>query len=1027
MIAWFTRNSVAANLLMWGILASGLFSVTQLIPLEVFPNIETNRITVQMSLRGASPQDVEKGITIKIEESLSELEGIKEVTSVSSEGNASVSIEVESNYDARQLLADVRGKIDSINNFPVDAENATVSLAIRKRDVIVVTLSSTYNEMETREYAQQIRDDLVQIQGISQVQLTGVREFEISIEVSQDRLLQYGLTISDLSNAIKTSSLDLSSGNLKTVNGDILINLKNQAYDKGQFEQIPIKTFLSGSKLKLSDIATVRNGFEESPISSKFNNKNAVFIDVFRVGDESAIDVADKVKTLIQKKQSSLPEGFELSYWDDDSQIVKNRIETLLNSAVQGSILIILLLTLFLRPAIAIWVFVGIPISFMGAFLVMPYFGVTINVLSLFGFILVLGIVVDDAIVTGENIYSHLKKSESGEMAAINGTKEISTPVTFGVLTTVAAFLPLAFIEGRRAILFTQLPIVVVPVLIFSLIESKLILPSHLKHLTLRKEKDEQSIFEKFQHWFADGFENSILKYYQPILKTTLQNKATTLSLFVGTLALIIAFIYGGWIKFTFFPRIPSETIKVTLKMPVGTPFEVTHKHIEYISKKAEVLKDKYTDLKAGSVILNIMATTGGRGGTSETGEVKFEITPPEKRTIKIGSRELANEWRKLIGEIVGAESLAFRAERGRISSPINIQLNGSSIQALDAISQEIKSYLREFKPIFDITDSLSDGKEEIKLSLNNLGRHLGFSELELSQQVRQAVYGQQVQRIQRGRDDVRVMIRFPKTERKSISDLQNLLVTSKQGAKIPLGNIANLSNSIGTSSIKRINSFRTINIEADVEKNNINMVVFQKELNQYLTNLISKYPGITYTLEGEAREQKDTFSSLFFSLLMASFAIYTLLAIPFKSYVQPFIVMSVIPFGIIGAVMGHLLLGMNLTILSLMGMLALIGVVVNDSLVLVDYINKKYAQTNDLTNALSTAGAARFRPIMLTSLTTFFGLVPLLFEQSTQAQFLIPMATSLAFGVLISTFTTLIIIPVNYMIVEKAREWFKT
>lgn len=1020
MIAWFAKNSVASNLLMISIVAFGLFSLTKLTPLEIFPDFASDEVSISMSLKGATPQDVEEGITIKIEEAIADLEGITDITSSSSEGSASISVELDSSYNSTDLLADIKSRVDAINTFPDDADRAVIKKSVHSRAVIDLTITSIYGEKELREYAQNVKDELLQINGISQVSLLGVRDFEISIEVSQDTLLEYGLSISDISSAISSSSLDLSSGNLKTNAGDILVSLKGQAYTKDSFSSIIIKKDIDGSVLRLEDIAKISDGFEESKLRARFNGQNAIIVKIKRIGKQSAIAVADKVKDYISSKQDYLPVGYEVSYWDDDSTIVKSRLSTLLTNAIQGSILIIILLTLFLRPAIAFWVFIGIPVSFAGAFFVMPLFDVSLNVLSLFGFILVLGIVVDDAIVTGENIYTHLRTSESSEMAVINGTKEISVPVTFGVLTTIAAFIPLLFVDGDRSGMFTQIPFIVIPVLIFSLIESKFILPSHLKHIKLRQDKNKTNKFEQWQERFADGFEAWVLKYYSPILNLAIKNKINTLLVFISALVIIISLIMGGWMKFTFFPRVPSERVEVTLTMPAGTPFETTNKHILYLTKKAEDLQKKYMNKETNtSVIENILSITGGRGGAT-SGSVRFEITPPEKRDESITSTKLANEFRRSVGEIVGAQSTEYRAEFGRSGEPIDIQLTGSSLEHLKLVANEIKGELNNYDNVFDITDTLTNGKDELRIELTQEGKLLNITKQEVSSQVRQALYGLKVQTIQRGKDDISVMIRYPLNQRKSIDNLNSIIITTQDGNKIPLGNIAKLTSNKSPSSIRRVNRYRTINVRADIEKSNTNVFALQNDLKIYLEELLVKYPDVKYTLEGEAREQEEAFSSLGYSLLFALFAIYVLLAIPFKSYAQPLIVMSVIPFGIIGAVIGHWILGMNLTVLSLMGMLALTGILVNDSLVLVDYINKQYKKTNDLLHSVITAGAARFRPVMLTSLTTFIGLLPLIFEKSTDAQFLIPMAVSLAFGVLFATFTTLILVPVNYMLLNK-------
>ncbi|AUL73647.1 acriflavine resistance protein B [Pseudoalteromonas sp. 13-15] len=1027
MIAWFTKNHVAANLLLVTLLLSGLFSLSSKIPLEVFPSFETDMISVGVSLRGATPEDVEQGVTIRIEEAVQDLEGIKQIFSRSSEGSGSVTIEVESGYDPRELLADIKSRVDAINTFPGDAEKPIVALAERKREVIAVTVSSDYGEKETREYAETVRDQILRLPNVTQVELSGVRDYELAIEVSQDTLRQYNLSLAQISSAIANSSSDISAGNLKTEGGDVLISSKGQAYRKDEFASIVVKNQADGTIIRLGDIATIKDDFEETPVRTRFNGKQAAFIDVYRIGPQSAITVADDVKNYIEEQQATLPQGFKLSYWDDDSELVKSRIATLTSNALQGGILVLALLTLFLRPAIAFWVFIGIPVSFMGAFIAMPIFGVTLNIMSLFGFILVLGIVVDDAIVTGENVYTHLKTAKSGEQAAILGTQEVATPVTFGVLTTVAAFLPLAFIEGARGALFAQIPVVVIPVLLFSLIESKFVLPAHLKYIKLRHQKGEPSKLEAIQQRFADGFESAILKYYQPILNTALRHKLATVSLFVGVFFIILTMITSGWTKFIFFPRIPSETVRVNLTLPTGTPFEVTNKYVIDMSEKAQQLQDKYRDPDTGeSVILNILATTGGRGGVSNSGAVRFEITPAEKRESDIGSRELASEWRDLIGVIPGAESLTFRAEIGRSSDPIDVQLSGTSLTILQDVADNIKNRLATYPTVFDIADSMSDGKEELRIELTQQGLALGLNRVNVAGQVRNSFFGSQVQRIQRGRDDVRVMVRLPIDERRSIADLQNILINTPDGGSVPLSHVATLTAGQSPSTINRIDRYRTLNVTADIEKNNTNMTVLQADLAQYLDELMQQYPGVDYKLEGEAKEQRESFGSLAWALVFVFFIIYALLAIPFKSYMQPIIVMSVIPFGMIGAVVGHWIMGMDLTIMSLLGMLALIGVVVNDSLVLVDFINKKRSEGGDLIEAVKLAGASRFRPVMLTSLTTFIGLMPLLFEKATQAQFLIPMAVSLGFGIIFATFITLLLVPVNYMLMERFQGWFK-
>jgi len=1014
MIDWFAKNHVAANLLMITILLTGIFSIKSSIPLEVFPSFESEIVNVSVTLQGSTPEDAEQGVAIRIEEAVQDLEGIEKIISTSVEGGASVRIEADSSIDVRDLLADIKSRVDAINTFPVDAEKPVTAIAQRIRNVISVTIASDYGEKEIREFAEQVRDDLLKLPQVTQVALDAVRDYEISIDINQSKLEQYQLTLSEISTAISNSSVDISAGNVRTDGGDVLVRNIGQAYRRDEFEKIVIKTNTDGTFLLLQDIATVNDGFEETPLRARFNGQQGALIDVYRIGNQSAIDVADAVKEYIDDRQDTLPQGFVLSYWDDDSEIVKSRLNTLITNALQGGFLVLILLTLFLRPSIAFWVSIGIPVSFMGAFIVMPFFDISINIMSLFGFILVLGIVVDDAIVTGENIYRHTQTASSGLEAAIKGTQEVATPVTFGILTTVAAFLPLAFIEGQRGALFAQIPIIVIPVLLFSLIESKFVLPSHLKSLRLRSESTKQSKFSVWQQGFADGFENAILKYYKPLLALSIRNRLTTVALFFGVLILIVAFITSGWTRFVFFPRIASETALGSVTMPVGTSFDVVDSYVEKMSNSAKLLQDKYRDEQGQSLILNTLAIT-----SEEKGRVRFEILAADKNTTGIGTAQLVKEWRELIGPLPGAESVTFRAEIGRGGDPIDVQLSATDLKTLKLVSDEVKNRIRTYPTAFEIADSLSNGKEELQIQLTAQGYAMGMNNTWVTRQVRDAYFGSQVQRIQRGRDDVRVMLRFPLSERQSISKLNDMLINTPSGGKVPLSHVATLKPGKSASAITRIDRYRTVNVTADVDKNATNMTTLNADLNQFLTELMSKYPGVSYSLEGEAREQSDSFSSLAWGLVFVFFIIYCLLAIPFKSYIQPIIVMSVIPFGAIGAIIGHWIMGMDLTIMSLLGLMALIGVVVNDSLVLVDFINTKVKAGIKAYDAVLIAAQSRFRPVMLTSLTTFIGLMPLLFEKATQAQFLIPMAVSLGFGIIFATFITLILVPVNYLLVE--------
>ncbi len=1030
MISWFARNSVAANLLMITIILGGILALNDGIRLEVFPHSEPDTVTVSVPLRGATPEDVELGVAVRIEEAVQDLEGIDKITSRSVEGSTRVWIEIDSDYDPRELLDDIKNRVDSINTFPADTEKPIVSLSTRQWPVISVVVAGDYSEEEIRLFAEQVRDDLLRIDGITQAELDSVRRYEIAIEASPDRLREFDVTLDDLARAVRSSSVDLSAGNVRTDAGDVLIRSKGQAYRRADFESIVVKTNPDGSIVRVSDIARVVDGFEEESLRTRFNGKHAAFVDVARVGNQSAIEISDKVKAYIASRQGTLPVGMELDYWDDDSARLKDRLGIMTSSAIQGSVLVILLLSLFLRPAIAAWVFLGIPISFLGSFIVLYFFDISLNMMSAFGFIIVLGIVVDDAIVTGENVYSHLRGGDSGLSAAINGTKEVAIPVTFGILTTIAAFMPLAFIEGRMGDVFAPIPAVVIPVLLFSLIESKLILPAHLKHIDLHEHDKKASGFQAWQSRFADRFEEFITRYYKPLLEFSLRHRYATIATFAGFLILLVSLIMSGWTRFVVFDRIEGETATASLTMPVGTPFEVTNRHAEKLVEAAVALQDKYTDPETGqSMITNILASVGSSGGSngSNVARVQLETFPQLDRTRDCSVTAMKYEWRRVSGPIPGAETLNFRASFFRAGDPIDFQFSGNSLETLNAVAEEFKAHLATYPGVFEIADTLSDGKEELQIELSPQGYLVGLTRNDIVNQVGQAFKGLQAQRIQRGRDDIRVLIRFPIDERRTIASLNEMLITAPNGRQIPLANVATIEPGRGPSQITRIDGYRVLSVTADVDKANTNMVVLLSTLQDYVDNMLVKYPSVTYTLEGEQARQAETFGSLSLGIVIVLFAIYCMLALPLKSYVQPLLVMSVIPFGIIGAVIGHWIMGVTLTILSVLGLMALTGVVINDSLVLVDFINQRHRNAGEkLLSAVKRAGVVRFRPVMLTSVTTFFGLIPLLLDQSSSAQFLIPMAISLGFGILFATLITLILVPVNIMIADDVARYFR-
>lgn len=1033
MIEWFARNSVAANLLMVAIILSGLITLYTGVKLEIFPPSTPETINVSVSLRTATPEDIELGVAVRIEEAIQDLSGIDEIRSSSSEGSTSVSIDVNEDFDPRDVLDEVKNRVDSINTFPADADKPIVSLVTRISAVISVAVTSKYGEIETRQLAEQVREDLLRMEGISLVKLDAVRDYEIAIEVSQDKLRDFNLSIEGVADSIRNSSQDISAGNVRAAGGDILLRSKGQAYRQGDFADIVVKTNVDGSIIRISDVANVIDGFEEESLLARFNGEVTAMVDVQRTEQEDSVDIAALVRDYVDERKLNLPVGTTIEYWDDDSTRLVSRLSTLQTSAIQGGILVMILLALFLRPAVAMWVVLGIPVTFLGALTVINYLGVSINLMSLFGFITVLGIVVDDAIVTGESVYGRMRDGEDGLTASINGTKSVAIPVTFGILTTIAAFLPITQLDGPLGQVFAPIPAVVIPVLLFSLIESKFILPAHLKSIKIR-DPDKVGRLSRWQMNFSHGFENLIIKYYKPALEVAIEYRYTVTTAFICLFILIIVSITTGWSRFVFFPSTERDGGSVTLIMPTGTPFEVTDRHMQHFMNVGLELQKEYLNGESDEpIITNILAKTGqaSRGGgalSSNVASLSFEGIPMAERITKITSLEILSEWRKRVGDIPGAESLTFRSRGFSAGEPINVELRGQSFEDLRTVSDELKKRLGQFSGVFDIADSLANGKEEIRIELKPQGHVLGLTRSSVVSQVSGAFSGAQAQRIQRGRDDILVLVRFPKSERSTTDTLYAMLINTPDGRKVPLSSVAELIPDRGPTTINRINQYRTVTVSADVNKETTNMTVINREIEEFLSQILQQYPDIHSELTGEAEEQRKAFSSIFVSFIALLFVIYTLLALPLKSYGLPLIVMSVIPFSVVGGVLGHWVMGLPVSLLSILGLLALVGVVINDSLVLVDYVNQLLKRGVSLFDAVKISGVKRFRPVMLTSLTTFFGLMPLTFIDSsdTSSSWLQPMAVSLSFGILFATVITLFFVPINMLIARDLKDLLK-
>jgi len=1032
MIAWFVRNGVAANLLMFFIVGGGLISLSNM-KMELFPEFELDFITIRVAYPGATPVEVEESVCIKIEEAIQDLEGIKEMTSSAMEGMGVVTIEIESGYDSRDMLSDVKSRVDAINTFPDDAEKPVIQLPSIPSEVLTISLYGPADERTLKRLAERTRDELLAFPNISLVDSFGARDYEISIEVAEEALQRYGLVFDDVVRAIRVSSLDVPGGTVRADGGEILLRTVGQAYSGDDFKNIPVLTRPDGSRLLLKDIAKVVDGFTDDPLSLEFDGQPAVALRVYEVGKQSTLDIAETVHQYVDDVRVRLPEGINIAIWAEGAFYLKGRLNMLVHNSIYGLILVFGLLAMFLRPSLAIWVTIGIPISFLGAFFLMPFVGVSINLVSLFGFILVLGIVVDDAIVVGESVFTHSQLyGGAGVEASIAGSRAVAIPVTFAVLTTAVAFVPILFLPGFRGKLMEPIPYVVIATLLISLIESKLILPYHL---TLCKigggNREELNAFQRFQRRVAGSLENFIQHRYRPFLSWGLDRRYMVLSVFIGVLAMTIGLVVGGHIGFSFFPHPPSDFIGANLEMVEGTPESHTRKVLDRMDLALqEVIADLQEQgikhpIEHVAITMGSMPFAGGPRGrrpsplAANRGQITLEMQKSENRAIS--APEFSALWREKIGHMPGVKELSFKSRAaGGSNKPIEIQLSGYDFDRMKLAAADLKEKLAGFDGVYDILDDYTGGKRELKLDIKAEAEVLGLSQADLGRQVRAAFYGAEAQRVQRGREDVRVMVRYPEKDRRNIAMLEEMHIRTANGKEVPFYEVSNVEMGRGPSTISRVDRNRAIRIVANLDRSQGDLWQIKEQLSsEIMPALMDVYPGSVWEFKGEIGEGMDSMSSLLSGALIVLCVIYFLMAIPFKSYIQPLIIMSVIPFGLIGAVFGHVIFGKDISILSLTGMLAMAGVLVNDSLVMVDYINKQVRSGRSEKESVREAGAVRFRPIILTSLTTFAGLSPILMERSLQAQFLIPMAISLAFGVLFGTFITLLLVPSCYLILD--------
>ncbi|MGB1059942.1 MAG: efflux RND transporter permease subunit, partial [Ketobacter sp.] len=1011
-IAWFAENKVAANLLMVFVVVAGIISL-QDTRKEILPNISLDLITISVPYPGASPEDVEKSVLNRIESAIYDLEGIKSLSSKATEHLGVLTLEIAYGHDSKHLLNEIKARVDGIGTFPADVERPIVREISVRNMVAYIVISGDADERSLKNLAAQIQEDLTTKPNISQVSLASSRPYEIAIEVSEASLQRYGMSFLEVANAVRQSSVDLPTGVIKTAQGNVSVKAKGQVYWGEDFEDIVIRALPDGAQVLVRDVATVLDGFKEGVSLSEFNGRPAVALSVYRVGDQNILDVSRELHDYVKNPTTYIPEGIHLDVWQDSSVYFKSRMDLLSENAISGLALVFIILLLFLRAQLSFWVSLGIPISFMGAFMLLPHFDGSLNMISLFAFILVLGIVVDDAIIVGENVFTKHREGIGGVRGAILGAQEVQKPVIFSVITTIIAFAPLIMLPGPEGKLMKVIPIVVICTLIFSLIESLLVLPSHVSGIS-SDEFDRFPVIGAVQRKFSLGLEKFVSRIYSPFLEVCLRWRYTTLFGFIGVLIIALSLMASGWLKVVFFSTIEADTASATISFAQNTTPEAVRDGIKRVERAALNLKDELRNETGHEQILNVFTAF-----TSDTaGRIVLEMAPSENR--KLSGQKITRRWEDGVGDIRDVVELQFKATLNQPGSMLDIELSSSSLSDLKLAADGLKERMASINGLYQITDSFQRGKQELLIELKPLARNLGLSLDDVAMQVRQAYHGADVQNIQRGEQDIKVVVRYPAEERSSLWYLENMSIRLRDGSTVPLLTVADIEYGEGAAQINRHNRRRVIRVRAKLDDNVTSTPKVMMALKgEYLESIPENFPGMSWDISGVQKEKDEFKAYLAKAYWIAILGMYVMMATLFRSYAQPLMVMFAIPFGIIGALVGHLVMGMEVTLWSLVGMIAVSGIVVNDNLVLVDFMNRNKEKGIALMDSIRQAGASRFRPIMLTSFTTFGGLVPLMLETSLQAQFLIPMAISIAFGVLFATLVSLVLVPATYHILD--------
>lgn len=1017
-IGWMTLNRVTPNLLMVFLLVGGLYGVLN-IKKEVFPDFELDQVSISVSYPGSSPAEVEQGIILVVEEAIGAVEGIEEISSTASEGGGRVIAELIEDANRQSVLQEIKQEIDRISTFPDDAEEPVVALSSRKREVLQLSFYGNASDLVLRELGEQVRDRLLRQKGISQVSIVGARDYEIQVEISQEQLRAHGLSLAAVANKIKNSSVEIPGGEIKTDSGKLLLRFQDRRDWASEFSRIPILSTDNGTLLFLDEIAAVSEGFEESDHLVRFNGKPVIALDIFRVGDETPGGVSASVRAAMAEIQQDLPSGIDWAISRDMSKVYQQRLELLLKNAAIGLTLVLLLLGLFLEFKLAFWVTMGIPISFLGSLLLLPNFAVSINMISMFAFIVALGIVVDDAIISGENIYEYRQKNMGYVEAAVHGARDVAIPITFSILTNIAAFLPLLFIPGVMGKIWSVIPLVVITVFVVSWVESLFILPAHLAHSRPRRSNRLLIFLNRQQQRVSAGLHLFIQSVYSPILNWFMRYRYLTTATGIALLLITIGYVFSGRIGIILMPRVESNYAIVTATLPYGSPMAVVAEVGDTVVESLERVRAEVGDIP---LITDVFTHI-----TNNQVEVRAFLVDPDQRTVS--TTEITRRWRQQTGAIAGLQSLRFESDRGGPGGgkSLLIELAHRDITTLDQASAALAATLREFSQVTDIDDGFNPGKQQLTFSITPEGERLGLTAAAIARQVRNSYQGVSALKQQRGRNEVTVRVRLPESQRVSEHAVETMLIQTASGDFVPLSSVAEIERGRAYSIIKRRQGRRTVTVGVDVQPIGETGMVKNALNKQILPELATAYPGLSYSYQGRQADMQDSMKALALGLLAALGLIYFLLAIPFKSYIQPLIVMAGIPFGLVGAVLGHLIMGYNLSVMSMMGVVALSGVLINDSLVLMDFANKQMAQGLSVYEAIHAAGKRRFRPILLTTLTTFGGLAPMIFETSRQARFLIPMALSLGFGIIFATAIILVLIPCLVVIVDDVSSLFRT